>query len=101
MPNHHIFDGASGDRMSDGANPDHDDGFDQLWDEKTVARHLGIAPKTLRAWRTAGSNLPFVKLNGRLVRYRRSDVEAFVSKNIRMSTSDTIGSPSSANKPLK
>ena len=60
---------------------------DQLWNEGEVANYLGLAAKTLRSWRTSRSTLPFLKI-GRLVRYRRSDVEAFVNGSIRNSTSD-------------
>lgn len=46
---------------------------------KQAAEYLHTTPATLAIWRTTGRyNLPFVKV-GRLVRYRREDVEAYVA----------------------
>ncbi len=43
-----------------------------------AAEYLGISPKTLAVWAcTQRYHLPFVKV-GRLVRYRRIDLEAFI-----------------------
>lgn len=50
-----------------------------LLNEKEVATELGIAPGTLRNWRSLRIGVPYVKLGKRAVRYRRSDVEAFVA----------------------
>ena len=60
---------------------------DELWTEEQVAAYLKIATKTLRQWRCQKKMLPYVKI-GRLIRYRRSDVEAFVVAQLRSSTSD-------------
>ncbi len=50
----------------------------QLLKEAEAAEVLGIQPQTLSAWRCRGVNsLPFVKV-GRAVRYRRSDLEAWM-----------------------
>ncbi len=52
---------------------------DQLIDEKCAAAILGTSTTTLSNWRTTGRyRLPFVKV-GRLVRYRKSDIEQFIS----------------------
>lgn len=53
-----------------------------LLNEKEVATELGIAPGTLRNWRSLRIGVPFVKLGKRAVRYRRSDVEAFVASGM-------------------
>jgi len=48
-----------------------------------VADFLCVTPHTLSVWRCTGRyNLPFVKV-GRRVRYRKEDVEAFVSERRR------------------
>ena len=60
---------------------------DELWTEEQVAAYLKIATKTLRQWRCQKKMLPFVKI-GRLIRYRRSDVETYVVAQLRGSTSD-------------
>ena len=48
-----------------------------------VAECLGVSVETLNVWRcTKRYNLPYVKA-GRLVRYRRTDVEAFVTSRLQ------------------
>lgn len=57
--------------------------------EAQVAEILGISPRTLQAWRYRGGHTPaFVKL-GRTVRYRRSDLDAWIEERRRKSTSDS------------
>ena len=60
-----------------------------LLNEEQVADTLGLTVRTLQAWRLRGKpGLPFIRLSRRAVRYRRSDVEAFVENCLRTSTSD-------------
>jgi excisionase family DNA binding protein len=59
-----------------------------LLNEHEVAARLGISHRTIQKMRVAGSSLRFVKI-GNSVRYRPEDVEAFVTGNVRSSTSDT------------
>lgn len=52
---------------------------DRLVDEATAADFLAVKPQTLAVWRTTGRySLPFAKI-GRTVRYRMSDLRAFVA----------------------
>lgn len=52
----------------------------QLLTEDEAAVVLAIKPQTLAAWRCRGAqSLPFVKI-GRAVRYRVSDLEAWMEK---------------------
>ena len=45
-----------------------------------VAQYLGVTQHTLAVWRCEGRyNLPYIKI-GRLVRYERSAVRAFLSE---------------------
>ncbi len=54
-----------------------------LLDEKETGLFLDTAPGTLSVWRSTGRyNLPFVKI-GRNVRYRRSDLVAWLEKRTR------------------
>jgi excisionase family DNA binding protein len=54
-----------------------------LMTPEQVAECLGISVETLNVWRcTKRYNLPYVKA-GRLVRYRRIDVEAFVASRLQ------------------
>lgn len=55
----------------------------ELVDDKTAAQILGIKPSTLGVWRSTGRYaLSFVKV-GRSVRYRRSDLDAWLEKRTR------------------
>ena len=56
-----------------------------LLDEKEAGLFLDTAPGTLSVWRSTGRyNLPFVKV-GRKVRYRRTDLLAWLQKRTRES----------------
>ncbi len=60
----------------------------RYFDEKSVAKRLGVSVKTLQAWRDRGqTELPFYKF-GSLVRYRLRDIVAYEKAARRMSTSD-------------
>jgi len=51
---------------------------DKLLTQKQVKEITGLADSTLEQWRLKGKGPTFIKL-GRLVRYRLSDVEAYIS----------------------
>jgi excisionase family DNA binding protein len=56
-----------------------DPDFDFLTLEEVAAR-IGVLPDTLNRWRCNGNyDLPFIKI-GTLVKYRRSDVLAWLEK---------------------
>ena len=61
---------------------------------KEAARFLGVSPAFLERDRWAGArngqgaSIPFVAVGSRAIRYRPSDLEAFVEGRIRTSTSD-------------
>ena len=59
--------------------------IDHLLREDEVAGHLGIPKRTIQAWRLRGEGPPFFKL-GRAVRYRCSDLEAWLAENRATST---------------
>lgn len=46
-----------------------------------VAALLGISPRTLEAWRLRKVGPKYSRLGPRLVRYRRSDLDAWVAEN--------------------
>lgn len=60
---------------------------DQLLTAHEAAKLLTVKPKTLDRWRWLGGGPKFYKV-GRLVRYKRSDLEAFLAAGERTSTSD-------------
>ena len=47
-----------------------------------TAKILGVRPQTLATWRLYGRPLPYCKI-GRLVKYRRSDVLAFIEQSMK------------------
>jgi len=50
-----------------------------------AAAHIGVTENTLSVWRCVGRyEIPFVKV-GRLVRYKRTDLEAWIEKRTRSS----------------
>jgi predicted DNA-binding transcriptional regulator AlpA len=51
--------------------------LDQLLSDRDVEKITGRARSTLQKDRLAGTGIPFVRI-GRLVRYRQSDVAAFL-----------------------
>ncbi len=55
----------------------------ELLDEKSAAEVLEVTPGTLSVWRSTGRYaLPFLKV-GRKVRYRRTDLLAWLEKRTR------------------
>ncbi len=54
----------------------------ELLTPRQVSEILGIKEQTLAVWRLLGRPLPYCKI-GRLVKYRRSDVLAFIENSVR------------------
>jgi predicted DNA-binding transcriptional regulator AlpA len=59
--------------------------FDRLLRPSEVATLVGLKPSTLSAYRkrsgnTGGVPLPYVRLNGQCVRYKLSDVQAWIAE---------------------
>lgn len=55
-----------------------------------AAQLMGTAVGTLTIWRTTGRyNLPYVKV-GRLVRYKLSDIEAFIERRSVSHTGEVL-----------
>jgi len=61
--------------------------LDQSFNNSQAADYLGISPITLAKWRVFGLSPVFYKLNRRVI-YRRSDLDAWLAANRRVSTSD-------------
>ena len=57
---------------------------------KEAAAILGIKSTTLEAWRCRGGGPAFLKMGG-AVRYRESDLQAFIESRIRQNTSRKVG----------
>jgi hypothetical protein len=56
-----------------------------LLNETQAAERLNISPRTLQAWRVRGHGPGFVKLGG-AVRYRPTDLDAFIDGAARRNT---------------
>lgn len=54
----------------------------RLLTPKEAGEFLGIPEGTLAQWRSQRRGPPFVKLEGRLVRYRAMDLEKYISSHI-------------------
>jgi len=47
-----------------------------------AAEMLGLKAQTLAIWSMTGRNLPVVRIGPKTVRYRRSDILAFIEKQV-------------------
>jgi excisionase family DNA binding protein len=61
----------------------------RLVDEHEAATILGLSVKTLRRWRWAGREVPFIKLGG-AVRYSLDDLERYIAEHRCVSTSTAV-----------
>jgi predicted DNA-binding transcriptional regulator AlpA len=60
---------------------------DHLLTTKQAAPVLGVSIAFLERDRWAGARVPFIKIGARAVRYRLSDLHAYIESCIRKSTS--------------
>ena len=61
---------------------------DPLFQPSQAADYLDLTVSFLEARRHRGDGPPFVRISGRCVRYRRSDLDEWIGDRIRLSTSD-------------
>ena len=57
---------------------------ERLLTETEVSKYLHISVDTLRCWRKKHNQcgkLPFIKIGGKLVRYRKSEIDDFLKQN--------------------
>lgn len=57
-----------------------DDG-EELLSSKEVAKRLGVRPKTMDTWAYEGRGPDYTRM-GRLRKYKRADVEAYIESNM-------------------
>ncbi len=60
----------------------------QLLNSIQAAKYLCVSKAFLERDRWAGARIPFIKIGSRAVRYRVSDLNAFIEKQVRHSTSE-------------
>ena len=61
---------------------------DKLLTTKDAAEYLGVSKAFLERDRWAGARVQFIKVGTRAVRYRLSDLEHYIERQIRHSTSE-------------
>lgn len=61
--------------------------FADMDDTPEAAEYVGVSVPTLNRWRVQGDGPPYVKIGSR-VRYRRADLDAWLSQRIVSSTSE-------------
>ena len=61
---------------------------DVLIRQEEAARLLGVSPRALEAWRYRGGGPGYIRISGRCIRYRRSDIMAWIAERERHSTSE-------------
>lgn len=57
---------------------------------------LGLKKRTLERWRIEGCGPKYLRLSARCIRYRQSDLDAWLDGRVRRSTSDPGGLPEAA-----
>jgi len=60
----------------------------QLLNTQQAASYLGVSKAFLERDRWAGARVPFIKIGSRAVRYRATDLEAYIESRIKHSTSE-------------
>lgn len=60
---------------------------------KDAAAYLGVSMAFLERDRWAGARIPFVKIGSRTVRYQRAELDAYIERQRRRSTSETSSGP--------
>lgn len=61
----------------------------ELVDQMEMSRMLEIKPKTAETWRVRGFGPKYIKV-GALVRYRKSDIRAWMENRTVRSTSESL-----------
>jgi excisionase family DNA binding protein len=61
--------------------------MERLLSQREVAELLGIAERSMESWRLRGGGPRYVRV-GRLIRYRHTDVSAWLAARERSSTSE-------------
>jgi hypothetical protein len=63
----------------------------QLLTTKEAALYISLSAAFLERDRWAGATIPFIRIGNRAVRYRLSDLDAYIAQRVRTSTSDREG----------
>lgn len=61
---------------------------DRLLTTTEASQYLGVSKAFLERDRWAGARVPFIRVGSRAVRYRPSDLQEYIQRQIRHSTSE-------------
>ncbi len=64
------------------------EGFDSLVRQEDAAIMLGVTPRCMENWRHRGEGPNFVRISGRCIRYRKSDLALWIEARVKSSTSE-------------
>ena len=64
---------------------------EQLLNTEQAANFLGVSKAFLERDRWAGARIPFIKIGSRAVRYTLDDLQDYIEKQRRVSTSECGG----------
>lgn len=59
-----------------------------LLNTQQAADYLTVSAAFLERDRWAGARIPFIRIGSRSVRYRQEDLDQYISRQVRMSTSE-------------
>ena len=62
--------------------------MNELLSTTLAAKYLCVSKAFLERDRWAGARIPFIKIGSRAVRYRLSDLNAYIEQQVRHSTSE-------------
>ena len=74
-----------------GAAPATQDRLVRLLTPGEFADLISVSEATVERWRGQGEGPPFVKVSGKVVRYREVDVQAFIAARLVVSTAQAGG----------
>ena len=61
---------------------------DRLVRQEDAALILGVTPRCMENWRHRGEGPKFVRISGRCIRYRKSDLYEWIEGRVKSSTSE-------------
>ena len=61
----------------------------KLLTTEEAALYISMSKAFLERDRWAGARIPFIKIGSRAVRYRKSDLDAYIDKQVRTSTCES------------
>ena len=62
--------------------------IEKVLSTKDAAKYLSLSGRTLEAFRRTGNGPSYIKVSNRCVRYRLSDLTAWLNNRARISTSE-------------